>query len=323
MNRRAMLHALTLLGLFSAPLAILAQQPAKVYRVGILYEGARLHRYVPEFVRGLRELGYREGENLKLEYRSTEGRDELAPLAMELATLKVDAIFAYGTPAALAAKGATTTIPIVFGPVAEPVKAGVVASLARPGGNLTGTTHIPSDLIGKLLELLKETAPAAKHVAVLSSSTNPSTATVLHALEAAARPQGVKIQVVDIRRREDIAAAFAALARNKPDALIVTRGAPVTPAEVTGFAATTRLPAIYESSDFTEAGGLMSYGPNISDLCRRAAGYVDRILKSAKPADLPVEQPTTFDLVINLKTAKSLGLKIPQSVLLRTTRVIE
>jgi len=289
MNRRVAVLALVALG--AAPLAVRAQGTARIYRVGILHEGSRPHRYVPEFVRGLHELGYREGENLKLEYRSTEDAERLSALAAELVRLNVDVIFAFGTRSALAAKRATT--------------------------------HIPSDLIGKLLELAKETVPAATRVAILASSTNPATASVLQAAEAAAGRLGLKTQVVDIRRREDIPAAFSALAKRKPNAMVATRGVPLTPIEITGFAMKACLPAVYESSDFADAGGLMSYGASLTDQFKRTAVFIDKILRGAKPADLPVEQASNFALVINRRTARQLGLSIPADMLIRADGVIE
>ncbi len=307
---------------FALVLPLEAQTSGKTHRVGILTGllAAANEPNVEAFRRRLGELGYRDGENLTFEYRGPEGR--LPELAADLVRLKVDAIFAVGSDATLAAKNATKTTPIVFANVGDPVGIGVVASLARPGGNITGVTHIPRDIMGKLLGLLKEAAPATTRVAVLTRTKNPSNAFVMHDAEAAARSLGVKLETVDLPRPEEVPVAFSTIRRGNPDALLVTLAAPVTPAAVAEFAMKARLPAIFERRDFVEAGGLMSYGTSSPDLYRRAATYVDKILKGARPADLPVEQPTKFELVINLKTAKALGVTVPQSWLLQADEVI-
>jgi putative ABC transport system substrate-binding protein len=303
--------------------ALEAQTSGKTYRVGIL-TGLTVAATAPNveaFRRRLGELGYRERENLTFEYRGPQGR--LPELAAELLRLKVDVIFAVASDAALAAKDATKTTPIVFAFVGDPVGIGVVASLARPGGNVTGVTHIPGDIMGKRLGLLKEAVPSTRQVTVLTRTRNPSDRFVMHAAEAAADSLGVKLEIVDLPRPEDVPVAFSTIRRGNPDALLVTLAAPVTPAAVTEFAMKARLPSVYERRDFVEAGGLMSYGIDFIDHFRGAATVVDKILKGAKPADLPVEQPTKFELVINVKTARALGLTIPQSLLLRADQVIE
>jgi putative ABC transport system substrate-binding protein len=330
--RRTFLCGLTL-GLLAAPLAAEAQQPAKVSRVGYL---SMLSRSDPTYVglrdafrQGLRDHGYVEGQTIVIEWRFAEGSNSRLPdLAAELVRLKVDLLFAEGTPAAQATKQATATIPIVFSPIADPSGSGLVANLARPGGNITGFTFMAQELSGKRLELLKETVPGMTRVGVLSHPGNPSEATrksLLQEMEAAAGVSRVQLLHLEAQGPNDLARAFAAMARAKLDGLILLPSVMFTSERkrIAELAAQKRLPAMFFFREFSEAGGLMSYGPNFSDLWRRAATYVDKILKGAKPSDLPVEQPTRFELVINLKTAKALGLTIPQSVLRRADQVIE
>ena len=317
-----------LLGIFSAPPAAAAQQPGKVHRIGILPSGpisARWHLW-EAFRQGLRDLGYVEGQNMLLVVRSPEERPERLPeLAVELVRLKIDIIVTGGTPATLAAKQATATIPIVMPVSGDPVESGLVASLARPGGNVTGFSVIAPELAGKRLQLLKEVVPGASRVAVLSNPTTPFAALVVKETQAAARALGVQLQSLEVRTPDDIDRAFEATIRGRASGVIVPEDPLILShrARIAALAAKSRLPAIYGFRESVDAGGLMSYAANFSDLYRRSATLVDKILKGAKPADLPVEQPTRFELVINLKTAKALGLTIPQSVLIRADQVIE
>jgi putative ABC transport system substrate-binding protein len=311
--------------LLAAPLAAEAQPAGKVYRIGILVPGSTSPQ-IQAFREGLRDLGYVEGQNLAIEYRSAEDRLERLPgLASELVTLKVDIIYATVTPAAQAAKNATKTIPIVFGASSDPVDYGLVASLARPGGNITGLSNTAPDLSGKRLELLKEVVPGISRIAVLWNSANPIIARQLRETEVAAQVLGAQLQVVDVRGPDDFARAFRAVTMGRPSALVVLADFLTTGhrGRIAEFAAKNRLPAISEFREFAAAGCLMAYGPSVPDLGRRAAVFVDKILKGAKPADLPVEQPTKFEFVINLKTTKALGLTIPPSVLVRADEVIQ
>ena len=307
-----------------------AQQPKKAARIGILRSDSPSPNAPVEtlvaFRGGLRELGYVEGQNIFLEYRWAEGRYERLPdLAAELVRLKVDVISTTATPATNAAKQATKTIPIVFVNVSDPVASGLVASLARPGGNITGLTNISSDLSGKQLELLKESVPGATRVAVLWNPANPAAALQLKETEAAARSLKVQLQLQEVRDPKDLDTAFSAMTRGRPNALFVLADPMLSTyrSRIADLAVRGRLPTIYWLRSFTDAGGLMSYGPSNADLNRRAATYVDKILKGTKPADLPVEQPTKFEFVINLKTAKQIGLTIPPNVLARADRVIK
>jgi len=327
MNRRTFLSGLPL-GALSAPLAGGAQQPGKVYRIGILstvsastYEsliGLLRHR--------LRDLGYDDGKNLVIEYRWAQGElDRLPGLAAELVALKVDVIVTHSDPGARAAKQATTTIPIVVVTMSDPLRSGLVASLARPGGNLTGFSIVDRELDLKRLELLKEVVPKASRLGVLGvQGTHPSD--VSEELSAAARSMGVGLHRVRVRVVDDFPGAFSAMAKEGVSALLVANFAWLYDhtAEVAALALKHRLPTIGGSTiRFAQGGGLLAYGPSVPDLWRRAAGHVDRILKGAKPGDLPIEQPTKFELVINLKTAKALGLTIPQTLLLRADQVIQ
>ena len=307
-----------------------AQQAKKVPRIGFLSGRAEPTPATPDptaaaFRQGLRELGYMEGKNILIEYRYAEGKlDRLPDLATELVRLKVDVIMT-GGPGASAAKDATKTIPIVITDVGDPVGVGLVASLAHPGGNVTGWSTLAKELSGKQLELFKEAFPKISLVAVLWDPTNPSNALSLGETKVAAAALRVTLQPLEVRGPDDFETAFSAIKRERASALMVLRN-PVTithRTRIMDFAAKSRLPAMYSDSEFTDAGGLMSYGSNRLDLYRRAATYVDKILKGAKPADLPVEQPTKFELVINLKTAKQIGLAIPPNVLARADKVIK
>ena len=314
------------LGLLAAPIAAEAQQPAKVPRIGLLTPGSPGDPFIEAFRQGLRALGYVEGQNIALEYRWAESKyDRLPGLASDLVRLNVDLIFARSTPGARAAKNATTAIPIVFAAVTDPVNLGIVDSLARPWGNITGLTHIGVDLVGKDFELLREAVPGMGRVAVLANPANPAHVLKLGAAQDAARFLGAKLKVLEVRSSNDFAAAFSAIRREQPDAL-VTFVNPLTLAHrklIVDFAAKSRLPAVYEVKEFVEAGGLMSYGTSFPDMYRRAATYVDKILKGAKPADLPVEQPTRFELVLNMKTAKALGITFPPTIMVRADQVIQ
>jgi putative ABC transport system substrate-binding protein len=315
--------------LLAAPLAAEAQQAAKIARIGYLAgnlaAGPRLEE---AFRQGLRDLGYVEGRNVVIEIRDAEGKPERFPaLAAELVALKVDVIVAPNTPQALAAKQATRSLPIVFSFVADPVASGLVTSLARPGGNVTGLSSLTPELVGKRLELLTQAVPGVSRVAVLWQPGFQGERTerdMLKAADVAAQALGVRLQFVEAQGPADIDRAFSDMTMARAGALTVL-GSTMLISErrrLADLAAKNRLPAAYARREYVDAGGLMSYGTNIADLFRRTATYVDKILKGAKPADLPVEQPTTFELVINLKTAKALGITIPQSLLARADEVI-
>ena len=305
-----------------------AQEPGKVPRVGSLgprtaADGAP---YADAFRQGLRELGWIEGKNIVIEYVWAEGNlDRLQSLAADLVRRKVDVILAGNTQAAVAAKNATRTIPIVMGTTGDPVALGLVASLARPGGNLTGLSYsVGVELFTKDLELLKEVLPAIRRVAVLSNPANPAHTLWTKDANVASRFLGLQLQLLEIRGAADFESAFAAMARERAEALLVLPDSlfGFHRVRIQGLAATTRLPAMYGAREYVEAGGLMGYGVDVRDNFRRAAAYVDKILKGAKPAELPVEQPTKFELIINQRTATALGLKIPSSLLLRADEVI-
>jgi putative ABC transport system substrate-binding protein len=303
-----------------------AQQPTKIPRIGFLAATPSGSSDRTEtFRQGLRELGYVEGKNIIIEYRRAEGKfDRLPDLAAELVHLKVDVIVASGAASTRRAKEATATIPIVMASDNDPVGSGFVASLGRPGGNITGLSQMAPDLAGKRLELLKEIVPRLSRLVVLGELNNPGNAQSLKETELAAVGFGVHLQVLDVRDPTDIENGFQAASKGHADAVLVL-GGPVATSQrghIAELAVKSRLPAIYPQSDYMDAGGLMFYGPSISDLFRRAATYVDKILKGAKPADLPVEQPTKFELIINLKAAKQIGLIIPPNVLARADRVI-
>jgi ABC-type uncharacterized transport system substrate-binding protein len=314
--------------LFAAPLAAGAQPAGTVHRIGYLVSGsATVNRYAEAFRQGLRELGWVEGQSIVVEYRFAEGRfDRLPGLAAELVRLKVELIVATPSPAVVAAKSATGTIPIVMIGVADPVGQGLVASLARPGGNVTGVAYsVGTETIGKGLELLKEAVPKVQRVAVLSNPTNPSHALAMNSVRTAAQSLGLQLQFLEARGPDAFDGAFAAMARERAGALLVVPD-PVFLAQrarLADLTAKSRLPSMHSLREEAESGGLMSYGSTLSSQGRQAAVYVDKILKGAKPADLPIEQPTKFELVINLKTAKALGLTIPPSVLTRADEVIQ
>ena len=302
-----------------------AQRPRKTPRIGYLSSGDPVSRgnRIEAFRQGLKELGYAEGKNVVIEYRFAEARsDRLPQLARELVGLKVDIIFAGGTPATAAAKNATLTIPIVI-TSDDPVGRGLVASLPRPGGNITGLTSLTVELVGKRLELLKEVIPGLSRVALLCSRHS-----VLGKKEAgvAAQSAGMRLQIAEVRDREDLEPAFAALKRERAEALITLRSPHIVnklAKQIVDLAAKSQLPAIYDDERFPQLGGLMSYGTDLANLDRRAAIYIDKIFKGAKPADLPIERPTKFELVINLRTAKALELKIPAHLLMEADTVIE
>jgi putative ABC transport system substrate-binding protein len=328
MNRREAIIALAALG--AVPLTGNAQQAVKIARIGYLASDLARGPQAPgeAFRQGLRDLGYVEGRNVVIEYRDAKGRLEQFPaLAAELVALNVDVIFAAGTRHVLAAQQATRTIPIVFADVADPVASGFVTSLARPGGNITGLSDLAPDLIGKSLELLKQVAPGTNRVAFLwQGGILPERAQqdIVQRTEDAARALGVRLQFVEAPTPEDLDKAFADMTKARAGALVVWKGVMFIAERrrLAELAARNRLPAIYPMDAFVVAGGLMSYAPNIADNFRRAAGYVDKILKGAKPAELPVEQSSKFELVINLKAAKALGLTIPPSLLQRADEVI-
>jgi putative tryptophan/tyrosine transport system substrate-binding protein len=313
------------LGLLGTPLAAEAQQPTKIPRVGVLWPIAD-DPVLEAFRQGLRGLGYVEGQNIVMEYRYARGQDALLPdLAAELVRLNVDVILTWGVVAARVAKQATATIPIVNGSMSDPVATGLVSSLARPGGNLTGLTSISAELSGKRVELVKEIVPGLSRLAVLSTA-NPTARLVVTETEVAARLLGIALQAVEVHGPDDFDSAFSAMARERAGALIVAGDllfAHPNLRRLVDLAAQHRLPAIYSQKDYVEAGGLMSYAPNRRDLFRRAATYVDKILKGAKPGDLPVERPTKFELVINLKAAKALGLTISPTLLFQADEVIK
>lgn len=303
-----------------------AQQPTKVPRIGVLISGSpTTHRFMADaFRQDLRELGHIEGQNISLEYRWAEGKlDRLPDLAAELVRLKVDVIVVGGTTAVRAAKQATGTIPIVVFGAGNLVGAGLVASLARPGGNITGTHDLSPELSSKRLELLKETVPKLSRVAVLWNPT--SSARALREIEAAARTFGMQLQVLEVRTPDEFQGAYAAMIRQRADALVIVMDSFTLfhRRKLVDLSVKSRLPMVCEASEFASDGCLIAYGPDRLDAIRKAAGFVDRILKGAKPADLPIDQPTKFHLVINLKTAKALGVTIPQSLLARADHVIQ
>ncbi len=325
MNRRTFVTTIVG-GPLAAPLAAAAQRPVKLYRIGMLertsmvLNGANLDG----FRQGLRELGYVEDQTFVIEYRSADGRDERFPgLATELVRRKVDLILTRGTPAALAAKNATGAIPVVIIGVGDPVGQGIVASLARPGGNVTGLSAIVTELYAKRVQLLRDLVPRAARIAALFNMSNPAIPPQWKEVEMAARSLGIQPQLLDVRKTEDLGLAFDRATRQRADALVVGLDTltQVSQRLIVDLAAKHRLPAIYASTEF--AAGLVVYGVNYPEQYRRAASFAAKIFKGAKPADLPVEQPTKFELVINLKTAKALGLTILPSVLLRADQVIE
>ena len=313
-------------GLLAPPLAVDAQPAANVYRIGMLERTSPAINAanLDAFRRGLRDAGYVEGKNLVIEYRSAEGRDDRFPdLATELVRLKVDLIVTRGTPAALAAKNATQAIPVIITGLADPVGQGVVASLARPGGNITGVSAIVTEIYSKRVELLRELAPRVSRIAAILNMSNPSIPPPWREIERAAQSLGIQAQLVDVRKSDDLGPAFDGAMRQRADAAVVGLDTLTQSNQrlIVDLAARHRLPAVYASAEF--AGGLIIYGVNYPDHYRRAASFAERIFKGAQPGDLPVERPTKFELVINLKTAKALGLTIPPSLLQRADQVIE
>jgi putative ABC transport system substrate-binding protein len=325
-DRRAFLGGLGL-SVLAAPIAVEAQSAGKVWRIGYLSNRAGIGPYEEILRQALRQLGYIEGQNLVIEWRFAKGEVDRHPeLASDLVRLKVDCIICLGLLPTRAAKQATSTIPIVMGNFADdPVRHGLIASLARPGGNITGAVDITQDLAGKRLELLKEVVPTAARIAILWHADSPAAATQFKETEMAARPLRVQLQSLEVRRPDDLENAFRAAWRGRADALIVVSFGFVQnhQDQIVSLAIKNRLPAMYTESEFVHVGGLVSYTSDRRDRVRRAAVYVDKILKGAKPADLPVEQPTKFELVINLKTAKALGMNIPQSLLVRADEIIQ
>lgn len=315
------------LSILAAPLGADAQPTNKVHRLGLLTGASAPSPPAEAFRQGLRELGWLEGQNIVIEHRFAEGQvDRLPILAAELVRLKVDVIAAGPTPPALAARNATSTIPIVMLGAAEPVNLGLIASLARPGGNVTGLSWSPSlELIGKGLELLRETAPKIRRVAVLFNPANPAQRLAVGDVKRAAEPLAVQLQLLEVRGPSDFEGAFRAMAEQRAEAVLVVADSLFVSqrAQLAELEARYRLPSMHSFRQNVEAGGLMSYAPDSVAVWRRAAFFVDKILKGSNPADLPVEQPTKFELVINLKTARALGLAIPRSLLLRADQVIE
>lgn len=313
-----------MLGVIAAvwPLAASAQQS---FRIGLLNSGASTF-FIGPFVEKLQELGYREGRNIVIERKFAEGnRERLKEFAADLVRQHVDVIVTIGTPAGFAAKHATGTIPIVFGAISDPVGVGLVTSLARPGGNATGNSLMAPELSAKRLELLRTLKPGISRFAILWDSSNPGMAERVRETEIAADRSHVLLHTVGPRTPAELEAAFTELLAQRPDALLVTTEAFTRQhlARILDFANQNRIPAMFEDSSFVEAGGLMSYGPDYQEVFRTAAVLVSKILKGAKPADLPIEQPTTFQLVINLTTAKALGIEIPPNLLAMADRVIE
>ncbi len=329
MNARRRLVLALMAGALTAPFASFAQQPTKSARIGFLAPTSPqvLSTRLQAFRDGLRELGYVEGKNLQLEVRWGEGKlERLATLADELVQAKVDVIVAATSPSVVAARQATQTLPIVMPVSSDPVGDGLVASLARPGGNITGLSLMAPELGRKRLQLLQETFPkVSRAVAVLWNPAYVGMRARFEQAQVAAPATGLTVRSVEVRDTHELDVAFEAIIREHPDGLLLLAD-PFTfsqRARIVEFGAEQRLPVIYESSDFVDVGGLISYGPNINDMYRRSATYVDKILRGAKPADLPIEQPTKFELVINMRAAKALGITFPESILLRADRVIE
>jgi putative ABC transport system substrate-binding protein len=320
---------ITLLGGAAAawPLAARAQRPAKLPTIGFLGQSTRTaaSEWVAAFVQRLRELGWIENRTVAIDYRWAEGRDEqFANIAAEFVRLKVDVIVTSGVPAVLASKQATSVIPIIFATANDPVGTGLVASLARPGGNVTGLSNQLADTSGKRLELLREVLPSLRRLAIMANVGNPAVMVEMGEVQAMARKLGLEVNTLEIRRAQDIVPAFEAL-KGRSEALYVCTDALINTnrIRINILAVGARLPTMHGSRDYVEAGGLMSYGVNFPDSFRRAADHVDKILRGGKPADIPVEQPNKFDLIINLTTAKALGLTISESFLLRADEVIE
>jgi putative tryptophan/tyrosine transport system substrate-binding protein len=311
-------------GLVAWPLVAGAQQSGKIWRIGFIAH--RYEKFYDPLFQGLRELGYTEGQNLIVERRYAEGRvDRFQEFAAEMVRLKVDVIIVVTTPAAFAARNETTTIPIVHPAAIDPVGTGLIASLAHPGGNITGLAVLNAETSAKRLELLREVVPGLSRGAVLWNAANPANGLAWKETEGAGRALGVALQSQEVRGPKDFEGAFAAIAQQHPDILLVLQDALTLEyrKEIIGFALREHIPGMYVGKEWVEEGGLMSYGDRLPERYRRAADLVDRILKGAKPADLPVEQPTTFELVVNLKTAKAIGLTLPPAFLTRADQVIE
>ena len=309
----------------ASAVSVYAQTHTKIPRIGLLRAGAPPDSFLEIFTQCLRDLGYIDGKNVRMEVRFAEGKiDRIPDLAMELVRLKVDAVYAQSTPVILALKQATKTIPIVFFSTSDPIGMGFVASLARPGGNITGVTLMASDLWPKRLEILKEIAPKVSRVAMLWNKSNAGMALEAKATEEVAGPLGLALQDHGIKDANDLDGVFGVITKDRPDGFLALMD-PILNANrkrILEFLIRNRLPAIFENKEWVEDGGLISYGPDFPDAVRRAAALLDKILKGTKPADIPVEQPTKFELVINLKTAKEIGLTIPPAVLYRADKVI-
>ena len=327
MKAKILVYVLPALILTAVQLAEAQQQPTKIPRIGYLMTRSLDPVRTEALRQGLREFAYVEGKTIVIEWRSAEGKlDRLPALAAELVRLNVDVIVTSGPTPTNAAKEATVTIPIVMTQVNDPVGNGFIASLARPGGNITGLSTLAPEISGKQLELLKETVPKLSRVAVFGTSTQPGNAQSLKEVDLAAKAFGVKLQYVDVLSPKDIESAFRAANKGRAEAVLMMAASAVAGnhrTEIIDLAVKSRLPVIYTFSSYVEAGGLMTYGVNLTDLDRRAATYVDKILKGAKPADLPVEQPKKFEFIVNLKAAKQIGLTIPPNVLVRADRVIK
>ena len=327
MRQSAILLTLVL-AMLGTPGAADAQQPSKTPRIGVLspLSPSADGPNVKALREGLRELGYVDGQNIVLDYRWAEGQlDQLPDLMAELLRFKPDVIVTSGAPAALAAKRATPDIPVVMAQINDPVGLGLVASLAKPGGNFTGLANLHTDMAGKQLELLKEVVPKLSVVAVLWNPANRGAELIVRHVRHATRALGAAFEAVEVRDPAELESAFAAMKRQRASALLVPPDPFFLPhgKQIVGLAARHRLPAVYGWREFVEAGGLMAYGPSVRDMFRRSAAYVDKILKGTRPSDLPVEQPTRFELVINLKTAQALRLTLPQSLLVRADQVIQ
>jgi len=324
--RKTALGSILLAGaLLAFAVIVEAQQQEKVPRIGYLSTDSTRKENVEGLRLGLRELGYVEGKTIAIEYRYADGVDRLPDLAAELVRFKVDVIGVTSTTAAIAAKHATNTIPIIIAGLSDPVETGLVASLAHPGANITGLTIMNAELAGKRLELLKETTPKLFRVVVLCKRANSGAALVFKQTKSATQELGLELQSLEVKSVTDLDSALKAATRSGANALVLLATAPIGAhlKQIADFAIKSRLPSIYDRSFFPEVGGLMSYGANIVDVFRRAATYINKILKGAKPSDLPIEQPTKFELVINLKTAKQIGLTIPPEVLARATKLIK
>ena len=324
MKRRAFI---TLLGgaAVASPFAALAQHAARVWRIGFITHSTNDAAYASLFER-LRELGYVEGQNIIVERRYAEGRAErFQEFAAEMVRLKADVVITSTTPAALALRNATTTVPIVIPTAIDPVGTGLIAGLAHPGGNITGGALLSAELGAKRIELIKEVVPGLSRTAILWNGANPANTLAWRETEGAARALGVTLQSYNVQGPKDFNIAFATMAQRRPDAVSVLTDALITKyqKEIVDFAISKRLPSVFPSKDPIKLGGLLSYGPHYSEMVRRAASQVDKILRGTQPSDLPMEQPTTFELVINLKTAKALGISVPPTLLARADEVIE